>query len=99
MLPAVTVAALSPPVTVTSSAVKPFTSSLKVKVKVTGPVAVASVTLSVISTVGATVSAGSAPPQALRVRAATKAPAKSVDSFARRFMVSTPDWIWVMKIK
>ena len=34
-----------------------------------------------------------------KAKAATKAPAKSVDCFARRFMVSTPDWIWVMKIK
>ena len=42
--------------TVTSSATKPDTSSLKVKVNVTGPPAVVSLTLSVMVTVGAVVS-------------------------------------------
>ncbi len=50
-------APLVPPVTVTSAAVKPLTGSLKVNVKVTGPVAVPGA-LSVIASVGAAVSNG-----------------------------------------
>ena len=47
-----------PPLTMTSSAVKPVTSSEKEKVKVTSPVATESVMSSVIETVGAVVSGG-----------------------------------------
>jgi hypothetical protein len=68
-----------------------------VKVNVTGPVAVAADTLSVIATVGAVLSSGSAPPQALSTKAAARAPADKVNGLARRFMVGTPDWIWVVK--
>ncbi len=46
-------APLVPPVTVTSAAVKPLTGSLKVNVKVTGPLAVPD-SLSVMTSVGAT---------------------------------------------
>jgi len=79
--------------------VKSLTSSLKVKVKVTGPVAVAPGTLSVMTTVGATLSVDSPPPQALRIRAAAKAPADSLNGLARHFIDGAPDWIWIIKIE
>jgi hypothetical protein len=68
-----------PPVTVMSSAAKLVpTSSLKVKVKVTAPVAVAPASLSVMATVGGVVSVGavgSVPPQAASSQAVATAPA------------------------
>jgi hypothetical protein len=72
---------LVPPVTVTSSAMKPVTASVKVNVKVTLPVAVVAVVSSVTATVGAVVSVGAdaspPPPQAVSKAAAANAQAES----------------------
>jgi hypothetical protein len=94
-------APLVPPVTVTSSAVKLVpTSSLKLKVKVTSPVATASATLSVMVITGPVVSAGAPaagggasplpPPQAASNSEAASAVAVSRWGERRVFMAVCP---------
>jgi hypothetical protein len=68
------------------------TSSLNVKVKVTGPVAVEPEMSSVITTVGGVVSVVAPPPQALINKDAARAQAERLKVFANEFIERSPDW-------